>query len=164
FSAGSLVGALATSSGTLIGARVVMGVGAAACEPGTLSLIRHIYPDQRERAHALGVWTAVSGVSIALGPVIGALLVEAGGWEDIFWVNLAFGAVAFLAAWRFVPESSDPEGRHLDIPGLVAGAVALTALTLAVIEGEDAGYGTWWVVLLFAVSVLAAVAFVVIEH
>jgi EmrB/QacA subfamily drug resistance transporter len=164
FSAGSLLGALASSSGTLIGARVVMGVGAAACEPGTLSLIRHIYPDARERARALGVWTAVSGVSIALGPVLGGILVEAGGWENIFWFNLAFGVAAFAAAWRFVPESSDPEGRELDVPGLTAGAVSLTAVTLAVIEGEEAGYATWWVVLLFVVSALAAVAFVVIER
>ena len=58
-----------------------MGVGAAACEPGTLSLIRHIYPDARERAHALGVWTAVSGVSLALGPVLGGVLIAGGGWR-----------------------------------------------------------------------------------
>ena len=68
FCAGSLVGALADDTRTLIAGRVVMGVGAAACEPGTLSLIRQIYPDRRERARALGVWTAVSGISLALGP------------------------------------------------------------------------------------------------
>ena len=91
FCGGSLFGALAGSSRELIAARVVMGVGAAACEPGTLSLIRHIYPDRSERAHALGIWTAVSGVSLALGPVLGGVLVAAGGWQNIFWFNLAFG-------------------------------------------------------------------------
>jgi EmrB/QacA subfamily drug resistance transporter len=164
FSAGSLFGALSTSSRELIAARVVMGVGAAACEPGTLSLIRHIYPDRTERAHALGVWTAVSGVSLALGPVLGGVLVAAGGWENIFWFNLAFGIVIFAAAARFVPESSDPQGRELDVPGLLAGAIALTAVTFAVIEGENGGYGRWWIVLLFAVAALGAAAFVAIER
>ena len=91
FGAGSLVGALAPNSGTLIAGRVVMGVGAAACEPGTLSLIRQIYPDARDRARALGVWTGVSGVSLAAGPVLGGVLVGAAGWRGIFWFNLAFG-------------------------------------------------------------------------
>jgi EmrB/QacA subfamily drug resistance transporter len=164
FSGASLFGALATSSRELIAARVVMGVGAAFCEPGTLSLIRHIYPDRVERASALGVWTAVSGVSLALGPVLGGVLVAAGGWENIFWFNLAFGAVTFAAAAWFVPESSDPAGRRLDVPGLLAGAVALVAVTFALIEGENGGYGRWWVELLFVVSALAAAAFVAIER
>jgi EmrB/QacA subfamily drug resistance transporter len=164
FCGGSLLGALATSSGVLIGARVLMGVGAAACEPGTLSLIRHIFPERRERARALGVWTAVSGVSIALGPVLGGLLVAAGGWQYIFWFNVGFGLVVLVAAAAFVPESSDPEGRSLDVPGLAAGAIALIDVTFAVIEGERVGYHTWWVVLLFAVALVAAVGFVFIER
>jgi EmrB/QacA subfamily drug resistance transporter len=164
FCAGSLVGALAGDTRTLIAGRVVMGVGAAACEPGTLSLIRQIYPDRRERARALGVWTAVSGISLALGPVLGGVLVATGGWRAIFWFNLAFGATMLAAAARFVPESSDPEGRRLDLPGLVAGAVAVTGVTFAVIEGEDVGYGTWWVPLLFVVAAAAAAAFVAIER
>jgi len=164
FSAGSAMGALATSSSVLIAARVVMGVGAAACEPGTLSLIRHIYPDRRERAHALGVWTAVSGVSIALGPVLGGVLVAAGGWRDIFWFNLAFGVAIFAAAARFVPESADPAGRTLDVPGLLAGIAALGSITFAVIEGENAGYRTWWVIVLFAVAAAGSALFVAIER
>jgi EmrB/QacA subfamily drug resistance transporter len=164
FSAGSLVGALASDSRTLIIARVVMGVGAAACEPGTLSLIRHIYPDRRDRARALGVWTAVSGISLALGPVLGGVLIAGGGWRWIFWFNLVFGVASFAAAARFVPESSDPQGRRLDLPGLATGAVALIGVTFAVIEGENAGYRTWWVVLLFVLAALAAAAFVAIER
>ena len=164
FSAGSLVGALASDSHTLIIARVVMGVGAAACEPGTLSLIRHIYPDRRERARALGVWTAVSGISLALGPVLGGMLIAGGGWRWIFWFNLVFGVASFAAAARFVPESSDPQGRRLDLPGLATGAVALIGVTFAVVEGENAGYRTWWVVLLFVLAALAAAAFVAIER
>jgi EmrB/QacA subfamily drug resistance transporter len=164
FCAGSLAGALATSSAWLIGARVVMGVGAAASEPGTLSLIRHIYPERAARAHALGVWTAVSGVSLALGPVLGGVLVAAGGWQNIFWFNLAFGLVVLAAAARFVPESSDPEGRQIDLAGLSVGAVAVTAVTFAVIEGENGGYGRWWIAALFAAAAVAAPVFVVVER
>jgi len=164
FTLGSLIGALADGTGTLIVGRVVMGVGAAACEPGTLSLIRQIYPDRRERARALGVWTAVSGISLALGPVLGGVLVAAGGWRNIFWFNLGFGALMFAAAALILPESSDPEGRRLDVPGLVTGAVAIGALTFAVIEGESVGYGTWWVPVLFAVAAAATLAFVEVER
>src|SRR5262249_20636221 len=164
FAGGSLFGALSASSSSLIAARVVMGVGAAACEPGTLSLIRHIYPDRAERAHALGIWTAVSGVSLALGPVLGGVLVAAGGWENIFWFNVAFGLVVLAAAWWFVPESSDPQGRHLDVFGLVFGAVAVVAVTFAVIEGENVGCGHWWIPALFVVAALAAIAFVLVER
>ena len=164
FFAGSLVGALAVNTNMLIAGRVVMGVGAAASEPGTLSLLRHIYPDGRERARALGVWTAVSGVSLALGPVLGGILVGAAGWRGIFWFNVVFAAAAFLAAARFVPESSDPHGRRLDVPGLVTGAVAITAVTFATIEGENVGYGTWWIVALFVLAALSVVSFVLIEQ
>jgi EmrB/QacA subfamily drug resistance transporter len=164
FCAGSLLGALADGTRTLIVGRVVMGVGAAACEPGTLSLIRQIYPDGRERARALGVWTAVSGISLALGPVLGGVLVALGGWRAIFWFNVAFSAAMFAAAARFLPESADREGRRFDIPGLFFGAVAVTGVTFAVIEGENAGYSTWWVPLLFVVAGLAAVVFVLIER
>ena len=72
----------------LIVGRVIMGVGAAAREPGTLSLIRQIYPDDRQRARALGVWTAVSGISLAVGPVLGGVLVGLAGWRGIFWFNV----------------------------------------------------------------------------
>ncbi len=164
FCAGSLVGALASDTRTLIVGRVVMGVGAAACEPGTLSLIRQIYPDRRERARALGLWTAVSGISLALGPVLGGVLVAIGGWRAIFWFNLAFGASMLAAAARFLPESSDPQGRRIDIPGLLSGAVAVTGATFAVIEGENVGYHTWWVPLLFVVAAISAALFIWIER
>jgi EmrB/QacA subfamily drug resistance transporter len=164
FCAGSLVAALAPDAHVLIAGRVVMGVGAAACEPGTLSLIRQLYPDERLRARALGIWTAVSGISLAAGPVLGGVLVAAAGWRGIFWFNLAFGAAAALAAAVSLPESSDPEGRSLDVPGLITGAAAVIALTFAVIEGETAGYRTWWVIALFAASAACCVLFALIER
>jgi EmrB/QacA subfamily drug resistance transporter len=163
FCAGSLLGVLAPNDSVLIGARVVMGVGAAASEPGTLSLIRHIYPEEGPRAFALGVWTAVSGVALALGPILGGILVGAFGWRGVFWFNVGFGALAFAVALAAVPESSDPHGRRIDFTGLVIGVVALTAATFGVIEGESAGYTTWWIVLLFVVSIVATVLFFLAE-
>ena len=164
FCAGGLVSALATTTTLLIVGRVIMGVGAAASEPGTLSIIRHLYPDSRQRARALGIWTAVSGISLAVGPVLGGVLVGFAGWRGIFWFNVGLGLIALAASAWTLEESADPEGRSIDIPGLVAGAVAVLALTFAVIEGESAGFTTWWILLLFGVAAASLVAFVVIER
>jgi MFS family permease len=164
FCAGSLWGALASDPTSLTAARVVMGVGAAGCEPGTLSMIRQIFPEPRLRTRALGIWTAVSGISLALGPVVGGVLVAGWSWRAIFWFNVAFAAAMLLAAGLILPESSDPEGRRLDVPGLVLGAIAVTSVTFAIIEGENVGYGTWWVPLLFAVAGSSCAVFVYVER
>jgi EmrB/QacA subfamily drug resistance transporter len=164
FCAGSVVAALATSTGVLIAGRVVMGVGAAASEPGTLSLIRHIYPEPAPRARALGVWAAVSGVALSLGPVLGGVLVGGENWTWIFWLGAGLAAACFAAAALTLTESSDPEGRRLDVPGLVLGASAIVAATFGVIEGENRGYGTWWIELLFAGAAMLTVVFVLVEQ
>jgi predicted MFS family arabinose efflux permease len=82
----------------------------------------------------------------------------------VFWFNLAFGALALIAAATALPESADPQGRRLDLSGLVLSAAAMTAATFAVIEGESAGYTTWWIDLLFAAAALAALAFFLVER
>jgi len=164
FCAGSIVAALATTSGVLIAGRIVMGVGAAGSEPGTLSLIRHIYPERRERALALGVWAAVSGLALSLGPVIGGVLVAGAGWQSIFWFSLGFGALALAVAAVTLTESSDPVGRRLDVPGLATGAAAIVAATFGVIGGENRGYGTWWIDGCFVLAAVLTVAFVEIER
>ena len=164
FCAGSVVCAMAPSSGWLIAGRVIMGVGAAASEPGTLSVIRHVYPDRATRADALGVWAAVSGLSLALGPVIAGALVGVASWRAIFWFNLGFGLLAFAMAMAFVPESSDPEGRRFDWAGMLLGGATLGAVSFAIIQGEISGYGTWWIDALFAASILFAWTFVRVER
>jgi EmrB/QacA subfamily drug resistance transporter len=164
FCAGSVVAATAVNVDWLIAGRVIMGVGAAASEPGTLSILRHVYPDRETRADALGIWAAVSGLALALGPVIGGLLVGAWDWRAIFWCNLALGLVAFAMAAVVVPETRDEHAGGLDVRGLIFGAGCLATLAFAVIQGEQAGYSSRWVVGLFVLSAVSAVAFVATER
>jgi EmrB/QacA subfamily drug resistance transporter len=164
FCVGSVVSATAGGVNWLIAGRIVMGVGAAASEPGTLSIIRHVYPDRETRADALGVWAAVSGLALALGPVIAGALVGFSSWRAIFWFNLGFGVLAFGLAAAFVPETSDRQGQRIDLPGFVFGAAFLSTLSLAVIQGEDAGYGSSGIIALFVLAAVSGVAFVVTEH
>src|SRR3984885_2722921 len=144
FLGGSVLSATANSVAVLIAGRAVMGFGAAACEPGTLSMIRHLYTTHRTRTRALGVWTAVSGLALAMGPVLGGALIgegNPGGWRSIFWFNLAVGAVALVGALIVLPENSDPDGHRVDIPGTVFGAAAVSAIAFAVIMAESSGFG-----------------------
>jgi EmrB/QacA subfamily drug resistance transporter len=164
FCIGSIVAAVATNVDMLIAGRIVMGLGAAASEPGTLSIIRHVYPDARTRADALGVWAAVSGLALALGPVVGGVLVGLWSWRAIFWFNLFIGAVALLMAWRFVPETSDREAGGIDWLGIALGALALGCVSFGIIQGEQSGYLTWWIDLFFGLSVVFAALFVHVEH
>ncbi len=159
FCAGSVLAALAPNIGLLIAGRAVMGLGAAASEPGTLSMLRHMYTDERSRTRALGVWTAVSGLALAVGPVVGGALVGVWNWRAIFWFNLFFGLAALVAGLVVLPESSDPDAHRVDIAGTVLGAAALTALVFAVISGEGSGFSAPSVIALLCISAVAAAAF-----
>lgn len=163
FVAGSLLGALAPNTWTLVAGRGIMGIGAAACEPGTLSILRHLYPERRERARALGIWAAIAGLALAMGPVFGGVLVGLGGWRAIFWFNVGAGVLAFIAAATSVPESSDPECGKFDWAGFTIGPIALGTIVFAIILGENAGYMAAHVLTLFAVGVAACALFVFVE-
>src|SRR3984885_1340661 len=98
FCAGSVLCATAPNVQLLIAGRAVMGLGAAASEPGTLSMLRHLFPEDKARTRAIGVWAATSGFALAAGPLIGGILVGAWSWRGIFWFNLAFGLAALIIA------------------------------------------------------------------
>jgi EmrB/QacA subfamily drug resistance transporter len=159
FCAGSILCALAPDAPVLIAGRAVMGLGAAASEPGTLSMLRHLYPDERIRDRAIGLWTAVCGLALALGPVIGGVLVGLWDWRAIFWFNLVFGVAALAGGAAVLPESSDPDAHRVDIPGFAFGTAALSALIFAVIDAETAGFAAPQVIALLCVSVVSGVAF-----
>ncbi|HLH29241.1 MAG TPA: MFS transporter, partial [Acidimicrobiales bacterium] len=118
---------------------------------------------RERRARALGIWAAVSGLALALGPVIGGVLVGLWSWRAVFWFNLVFGALCLVVAHRVLPETADPVRSGLDVPGFVLGAVMLASSTFATIAGETHGYVTWWILLLYGVSVAAFVAFLRVE-
>jgi EmrB/QacA subfamily drug resistance transporter len=159
FCAGSVLSALAPNIGVLIAGRAVMGLGAAASEPGTLSMLRHLYTDERTRNRALGVWTAVSGLALAVGPVVGGALVGVWNWRAIFWFNLAFGLAAVIAGMIVLPENADPDAHRVDVAGFVLGAGALAALIFAVIDAESAGFAAPSVLALLCISAITAAAF-----
>ncbi len=143
----------------VIAGRAVMGLGAAASEPGTLSMLRHIYPEYTSRNWALGVWAAVSGSALALGPVVGGALVYAWGWPSIFWFNVLFGLIALIGTVIVIPENSDPTGQRIDLLGAILGAIALAALIFAVIDAESIGFGSAKVIALLCVGAVFAAAF-----
>ncbi|HEY2574830.1 MAG TPA: MFS transporter, partial [Streptosporangiaceae bacterium] len=159
FCGGSLMCALAPNIGFLIAGRAIMGLGAAASEPGTLSMLRHLYTEKRSRDRAIGVWAAVSALALAVGPVLGGALVGAWSWRGIFWFNLAFGLAALVVAAIILPESADPDAKRVDTAGTLLGAAAIVALVFAVIHGESAGFASPEVLALFIVGAVAAAAF-----
>jgi len=164
FAGGSLLGALAPNPDILIAARVIMGIGAAASEPGTLSIIRHLFPESKARARAIGTWAAVSGLALAAGPVIGGVLVAWGDWRGVFWFNVAAAILIVLLSIKTIPETSSPQTASLDWPGFVVGASGLGALTFAVILGETDSYHSNLVIGLFILGVVALAGFVRIER
>jgi EmrB/QacA subfamily drug resistance transporter len=164
FCAGSVLCALAPNAQTLIAGRVIMGLGAAASEPGTLSILRQIYTDDRARARAVGVWAAVSGLALAMGPVIGGALIGLWSWRAIFWFNLFFGLAALIIAAIVVPESSDHRQLRVDTVGTVLGAGALATLLFAIIDSETSSFARPLVIALLCAAFVLAVAFVLWER
>ncbi|HUY43873.1 MAG TPA: MFS transporter [Acidimicrobiales bacterium] len=164
FCAGSIVAAVAESTTVLIIGRVVMGIGAAASEPGTLSMIRHLFPNPQRRARALGAWAAVSGLALAMGPVLGGVLVGLWSWRAVFWFNLLFGALALVVAAFALPESVNETRRRLDAGGFLVGGLGLATATFATIYGESAGYRSARVVVLYVISALLLILFTFIER
>ena len=142
FCAGSVLCALAPNVQVLIAGRAVMGMGAAASEPGTLSMLRHLYPDARARSRAIGIWAGTSGLALAMGPVIGGILIGLWSWRGIFWFNLAFGLAALVVAAVILPESADPTAARVDTAGTLIGAGTLAAFVFAIIDSESAGFGS----------------------
>ena len=163
FIVGSAVAMLANSVDLLVGGRVLMGLGAAASEPGTLSMIRHLFPEKKSRSKALGVWAAVSGIALAFGPIIGGIIIGFSNWRGVFAFSVIFGLIALIAGIKYLPENADPKGRKLDIKGLISGGVSICAVTFAFILGENRGYSNPAMIALFVVSALSMAAFILIE-
>jgi EmrB/QacA subfamily drug resistance transporter len=163
FAVSSATAGLAPGTGALIASRVVQGVGAALMMPATLSIVTNVFPAE-ERGKAIGTWAGVSALALAIGPVVGGVLTEHVSWRAIFYLNLPVAAAAVLASLFAVRESRDHTvGREVDYAGVATLTVALTALVLALIEGNSWGWGSAAIVGLLGGSVVMFAAFVAVE-
>jgi EmrB/QacA subfamily drug resistance transporter len=161
FSVGSLLCSVAPGLGWLVAFRALQAVGGSMLNPVALSIIFNTFTDRKARARAMGVWGSVFGLSLALGPVLGGVLVSGIGWRAIFWINVPVGITAIVLTRLFVPESKAERARHLDPLGQVLVIVALASLTYGIIEGPRRG---WHSPLILGLFVLSAVTFVVLAR
>jgi EmrB/QacA subfamily drug resistance transporter len=159
FAVGSVAAAYSPDAIALIASRGLMGAAAALIMPATLSIITATFRDPIERAKAIGVWSGVSGLGIALGPVAGGWLIEHFWWGSAFLVNLPVIAVALVAAPLVVPESRDPEKRPIDVAGAVLSVAAMTMTLWTVIEAPEHGWTSRHTITGFAVSAALLGAF-----
>lgn len=138
FTMASVACGLAPSLEVLNVARGVQGVAAATANVTSLALVSHAFPDPKQKARAIGIWTAIASIGTAVGPTLGGFLVEHWGWRSIFLVNVPVGIVVVAMTLRFVAESRDDRPRTLDLPGQLLFIATVGAFAYAVIEGRSA--------------------------
>ena len=157
FTLGSWLCSLAPTLAALIAFRVLQGVGGSMLNPAALGIITNAFVTPKDRAKAIGAWDGVSGLSMALGPVAGGILVGAAGWRGIFWANIPVGLVAISLTALFVPDSRAPRSRRADPVGQFLIIVMLGSLAYAIIQGPSEGWHSPRIAVLFLVSVTALV-------
>jgi EmrB/QacA subfamily drug resistance transporter len=163
FGAMSALGAFATTSGQLIVARGLMGVGAALVFPATLAILTNVFTEPAERAKAIGAWSAVSGLAVAVGPVTGGFLLEHFYWGSVFFVNVPIVVFALVAGWLIIPTSKDPDSGRFDLLGTILSIAGVGLLVFTVIEGPRWGWGSVTTLTGFAVAAVLLVLFVLWE-
>jgi EmrB/QacA subfamily drug resistance transporter len=155
--------ALAPNVGTLIGMRLLQGVGAALLTPGSLAIIQASF-EERDRGRAIGAWSGLGGVATAAGPLLGGYLIAAASWRWIFVINVPLGAAVLYISMRRVPESSDPDAsRHVDATGATLAMLTLVGLTYGLIEGPNRHWTNPAVLTALVGGAVAAIAFVLYE-
>ena len=162
FGVASLAAAYVDTTGQLIAARAVMGVGAAMMMPATLSIIVDVFKG-KERAKAISIWAALAGIGLFLGPVLGGLLLANFYWGSVFLVNVPIAGLALVATMFLVPDSRDPEAKPLDIPGAILSAGAIAALIYAIIEGPAQGWTSPQILASVVAAVLLGIGFAIRE-
>ena len=164
FGVASIAGGLTSSPGELIGARAVMGVGAAMVFPSTLSLLTNVFTERRERAQAIGLWGAITGVAIALGPIVGGWLLQISDWRSIFFAMAPVAVIAGALAVRYVPTSRDPNAPRTDRAGFALSSATIALLVYTIIEAPNYGWSGARTLGGFALVAVLAAAFVVWER
>lgn len=164
FALASLAGGLASTSGQLIAARAVQGLGAAILSPAALSIVAVTFKDGAERNKALGIWGAVAGSGGAAGVLLGGILTEGLGWEWVLWVNVPIGLLAAAIAPSLIAETrAEVETRHFDLAGAATITLGLSALVFALLDAETAGWGSLQTLGTIVASLLLLAAFVAVE-
>ncbi len=163
FTLGSLACSLAPALGWLVAFRALQALGGSMLNPVALSIVTNTFTDPAERARAIGMWGAVFGISLALGPVVGGALVTSVGWRGIFWVNIPIGIAAIILTALFVPESRAPRARRVDPVGQALVVVLLASLTYGIIEGPNAGWVSARILGCFGLAVAALICLVAYE-
>ena len=156
FGLGSLLCGLAPGIGWLIAARALQAVGGTMLNPVAMAIIATTFPDPAERARAIGVFGSMSGLSLALGPILGGALVDGLGWRAIFWVNVPIVAAAIVCTALFVPESRAARARRFDPVGQVLVILVLGSVVYAIIESGRLGWTSPVILGLLAVAALGA--------
>jgi EmrB/QacA subfamily drug resistance transporter len=164
FALSSGIGAAVTSASALVAVRFVMGASAAVIFPTTLSIITNVFPDRRERAKAIGLWGAVTGLGVAVGPLTGGLLLAHFGWPSVFVALVPVALVALVATWLWVPESANPAEARLDLPGLILSSAAIGLLVYTIIEAPGRGWSNTASLVGFAGAAALVAAFVAVER
>ncbi|MBO0855161.1 MAG: MFS transporter [Nocardia sp.] len=154
FALGSLLCSLAPTIESLIGARFIQAIGGSMLNPIAMSIITQVFTGRMERARAVGVWGAVVGVSTAIGPMVGGGLIDALGWQSVFWINLPICAIALVLTTIFVPESKSSTARGIDPVGQILAIAVMFTLVFGLIEHRPA---------MFAVTAVALAAFLYAE-
>jgi EmrB/QacA subfamily drug resistance transporter len=162
FAAASVLCGLASSPEQLIVARAVQGVGGALLVPGSLAIISASFEEER-RGRAIGTWSGFSGITAAIGPVLGGFLVDNVSWRAAFFINVPLAVVVLWISFRHVPESRDPDARRLDIPGAVLATLGLAGVVYGLVESQNSGFTDPRVLVSLALGVAALVAFVFVE-
>src|SRR3954447_12972787 len=158
FTVSSAAGAVAPSIGTLIAARAIEGIGGAIVTPLTLTLLSAGFAPER-RTTALGLWSSIAGVGVALGPIAGGLLTSALSWHWIFWVNVPIGIAVAILAPRMLEESRGRRER-VDLGGLALASTGLFAVVLATVRANSAGWTSFATLGAYAAGLLMLAAFV----
>ena len=164
FTLASIVCGLAPTIDVLKVARGAQGLAAATVNVTSLALVSAAFPDAKQKARAIGMWTAIASVGTAVGPTLGGLLVEQWGWRSIFFVNVPVGALVVLLTLGYVAESRNERPRHVDLPGQALFVVTVGALAYAVIEGPHAGWISPPIVALFSTAAIGCLVFVWFER
>lgn len=164
FGFGSLACAVALNVPVLAAARVIQGIGAALLLPGTLAIISHAFGERREQAKAIGIWAGIGSLALPAGPLLGGVLIAGFGWRAIFLINVPIVVVALIAAWLVVKESTERQGRRLDVGGVILGVMALVAVTFGFIEVGHSGARSVGVIGAAVGAVVLLTAFVVVER